>query len=349
MKITAAHPVVGRGCRASLLAGIAVTFLLASAALAQPGSPDSASIAATPDSGSVAAPAPDPRSAGLDSTAGPRPPVWVAVPMPSDTAGAGASGTAIAPTVIRQSRSPNPPAAAVRKVRLDRSSRNVVRTGPGHHFAIVGVHPKGATFPVIAKSGEWNNVRLSDSQSGWVHASLCTEFDDLSDLEFRPNPRLYSRTGSYTLGGYGGAYAFDRKSNSLVLGGRLGYYVLDRLQAEAGVAWTHVQRPPEIVESLFGLTLEAEDFHMLFYHLNLVYEVLPGRQMVPFVTVGVGSSIMQGETEPSLNFGAGTELFLSKRMAMRWEFRTYRFDSGSPGARLSNHNVEFTLGTTYLF
>jgi hypothetical protein len=34
---------------------------------------------------------------------------------------------------------------------------------------------------------------------------------------------------------------------------------------------------------------------------------------------------------------------------MRWEFRDYWFRSGPQGARLSNNNVEFTLGTAVLF
>jgi outer membrane beta-barrel protein len=134
-----------------------------------------------------------------------------------------------------------------------------------------------------------------------------------------------------------------------VLGGRLGYYVFDRLQVEGGVAWTHVRRPAEIVEVLFGLTLEAEDFPMLFYHLGATWELLPGRQMIPYLSVGVGSAIMQGETEPSFNLGAGTTMFLSKRVAMRWEVRDYRFESGAEGSRRTNHNVEFTLGTSVLF
>src|SRR5262249_60114041 len=97
---------------------------------------------------------------------------------------------------------------------------------------------------------------------------------------------------------------------------------------------THIRRPAEIVESLFGLSLEAEDFDMIFYHLNATWELLPGRQMVPFLSAGVGSSIMQGETEASVNLGAGTILFLSKRLAMRWEVRDYRFRSGSDTARV---------------
>jgi len=183
---------------------------------------------------------------------------------------------------------------------------------------------------------------------GLEQASIAAN-ENMADLEFRPNPRLFSRTGSYVLSGYAGGYAFDRKSNSLVLGGRLGYYVFDRIQAEAGLAWTHINRPAEIVESLFGLTLEAEKFHMLFYSLNLTWEILPGRQMVPFVTAGAGSAIMQGETEPAFNFGAGTQLFLSKRTSMRWEVRDYRFSTGNGTSRVSNDNIEFTLGTSYLF
>lgn len=253
------------------------------------------------------------------------------------------------PVAATARRGPNDRPEVTRMVRLAHRDRNVIRSGPGEDFAIAGVFPKNRSFAVIAKSGDWYNVRLSDFETGWVHASLCEEFDDLSGLEFRPNPRLYTRTGSYVLGAVAGAYAFDRKSNSLVLGGRLGYYVFDRFQVEAGVAWTHVRRPAEIVETLFGLSLEAEDFHMLFYDLNVVYEVLPGRQMVPYLCGGVGSSIMLGRTEASFNFGAGTTLFLSKRTAMRWEVRDFRFESGSDDARVDNDNIAFTLATAMLF
>ncbi|NOT32933.1 MAG: SH3 domain-containing protein [Candidatus Eisenbacteria bacterium] len=244
---------------------------------------------------------------------------------------------------------PNSRLTAVRKVRLTERSHNVMRSGPGDAYSIVGLFAKGTEFVVVTKSGDWFGVRLSTTETGWIHSSLCKEFDDLSDLEWRPNPKLYSRTGSFVLNGYAGAYAFDRKSNSLVLGGRLGYYIFDRLQFEGGVSWTHISRPAEIVESLFDLSLEAEKFHMLFYNLNFTLELLPGRQMVPFVTGGVGSNIMQGDTETAYNMGAGTMLFLSKRTAMRWEVRDYRFKSGAENARVSNDNVEFSLGTFYLF
>ena len=274
-------------------------------------------------------------------------------PAPADSAVIGSETTATSDTVRVPSTSiaasMNDRMTSRRMIRLNEASRNVMRAGPGDTYAIVGVFKKGSDFPVLALRDGWYNVQISDSETGWIHESLCKEFDDLSDLKFKPNPRLYSRTGTFILNAYGGAYAFDRKSNSLVLGGRAGYYVFDWIQVEAGGAWTRVQRPAEIVESLFGLSLEAEDFHMLFYHLDVIVEVLPGRQMVPYLVGGVGSSIMQGRTESSFNFGAGTALFLSKKTAMRWEVRDYVFEFGSDAARRTNNNLDFTLGTSFLF
>src|SRR5678815_2202864 len=104
-----------------------------------------------------------------------------------------------------------------KKVRL-KGDDNVVRSGPGSTFALVGVYSKGSEFTVIAKKDEWYNIRLSDTNTGWIHSSLCKEFDDMSDLEFRPNPKMFSRIGSFSFTAFTGGYAFDRKSNSLVLG-----------------------------------------------------------------------------------------------------------------------------------
>jgi outer membrane beta-barrel protein len=282
-----------------------------------------------------------------DAPAVPPEPEIVPAPIaPAPVAPMPAAGT---PDSAHGAKAAARPAVSTRRVRLEGASENVVRTGPGDAYAIAGVFREGESFRVVAKSGDWYNVQLSATETGWIHASLCKEFDDLSDLEFRPNPKLYTRTGSFVAGAYAGAYAFDRKSNSLVLGGRLGYYLFDRLQAEVGLAWTKVNRPAEIVESLFDLSLEAEKYDMGAYDLGLTFEILPGRQMVPYVTGGAGSAIMQGRSEASYNYGAGTFLFLNKKTLTRWEVRDYRFNSGPPEARQSNNNIAFTFGTSILF
>jgi outer membrane beta-barrel protein len=265
-------------------------------------------------------------------------PVWS--PVAADSAAADSTVSSV---------NPNAPWVSTRTlVKLDRADDNVVRLGPGESFAVMEVAARDSEYPVLAKRGDWYNVRLSDSRTGWIHESLCHERYDLSGLEFRPNPKMFSRIGSFSLTGWGGGYSFDRKSNSVALGGRVGYYLLDWLQFEGGVSWTHVNRPAEIVESLFALTLEPEQFHMLFYEMNANAELLPGRQLVPYLTGGVGSTIMRGETEPTWNVGGGIEFFVARRTAMRWEFRNYRFDSGDEAARRTNNNFVFTIGTTLL-
>jgi len=268
---------------------------------------------------------------GPDSTEAPAPePVTAAAPAPAKT-------------------SPSDPRILDEKsVRLDKQDQNVVRSGPGDRFSIVGVFPKGKTFPVIAKSGDWYNIRLSETETGWIHSSLCKEFDDLSNLEFRPNPKLYSRVGTFVLTATLGGYSFDRKSNSLALGGRVGYYLLSFIEVEGGVTWTKVSRPLETVEALFGLRLEEEEFNTLFYDLDLTVEILPGRQMVPYLCGGVGSTIMQGNSEPTVNIGIGTMLYFGRKTAMRWEVRNYRFTSGDEDSRNSNSNYQFIIGTSFL-
>jgi len=254
-------------------------------------------------------------------------------------AGAGGSGTS--------SELNQPHVLTEKKIRLSGGDNNVLRSGPGNTFAIVAIYPDDTEFVVIAKKGEWYNVQLSDTNTGWIHSSLCEEFDDMSDLEFRPNPRLFSRVGSFSVTFYTGGYAFDRKSNSFVFGGRLGYYVLEFIEVEGSIGYTHVVRPAEIVESLFNLALEEEDFHMLFYAMNLNLKLLPGRQMVPFLTFGAGSTIMQGLTETSINYGIGTNFFVHHKTAVRFEFRNYAFDSGQSNARRDNTNFEFSVGVTF--
>lgn len=266
--------------------------------------------------------------------------------MPAPVAASAASSVAPAAPAIDLNE---PWVLTERSVRLRRDTTNIVRTGPGNAFAMVGVFAGDSTFPVIAKRDDWYNVRLSATETGWIHASLCDEFGDMSGLEYRPNPRLFSRVGSFSFSVYGGGYAFDRKSNSFVLGTRLGYYLLEHVGLEGTVGWTHVVRPAEIVESLFGLSLEEEDFHMLYYALSLDLKLLPGRQMVPFLTVGAGSAIMQGMSESSFNYGAGIDFFVRKSTAAVFAFRSISLDYGSGTARRSNTNYEFSVGSTFLF
>jgi hypothetical protein len=96
-----------------------------------------------------------------------------------------------------------------------------------------------------------------------VHSSLCAS-TTISPTRVQANPKLFTRR-ELILTGYTGAYAFIASPT------RWFSAVASLLRVrpdpgEGGVGWTRVHRPAEIVESLFDLSLEAEDFDMLFYH-----------------------------------------------------------------------------------
>ena len=72
---------------------------------------------------------------------------------------------------------------------------------------------------------------------------------------------------------------------------------------------------------------------MIYYHLNLIVGECPARPADgPLRHRRRRRRSCSAAPEPSVNFGAGTTPFLSKRTAMRWEVRDYRFDSGPESA-----------------
>src|SRR5262249_19356686 len=93
-----------------------------------------------------------------------------APPAPASPGGAaaGRGGEAADTTVLAprpdsagvRAATVNPTIRSIRKVKLDKKPDNVVRSGPGESFSIVGVFPRNASFVVIAKSGDWYNIRL---------------------------------------------------------------------------------------------------------------------------------------------------------------------------------------------
>ena len=97
-------------------------------------------------------------------------------------------------------------AGTERALRADRAQRQAAAR---HHQHRRAPDPATATrwsacSPAIPRSrssprattGTTCGCRRTDT--GWIHASLCEEFGDMSDLEFRPNPRLFSRVGSFS-------------------------------------------------------------------------------------------------------------------------------------------------------
>jgi outer membrane beta-barrel protein len=266
-----------------------------------------------------------------------------AIPAPQPAAGDAASATAPAAATVASDSLPFADAKVVG------TPVAVVRTGPGPEHAIVATVSEGDVLTVDAKTGAWYHVRLGDARSGWMHESLLQQYVDPRKFQFAPDRGRPSRMRSFHLVAYGGNYAADREDNGLLFGARIGYSVTRRFAFEAGVGYTGVKRTTYVLEQIFGLRLEEEDFDLFFYEAGVSMDILPGRRVSPFVTVGLGASMLDSRVEPTYAFGLGTKFFMSKRTALRWEMRDHRLKGGNRFTRFSGDNLEFSGGVEFLF
>lgn len=273
--------------------------------------------------------------------------VWSAAVAHAQT---GAEPAASAPEVALPAPVAAPfDSAATADVQVIGGPVAVVRAGPGPEHAIVATVKEGQVLILDARSGEWNHVRLGDAASGWMHESLLKAYVDPRKFEFTPDRGRPSRQRAFHAVLYGGNYAADREDNGLLYGGRIGYSLTRRFAFEAGVGRTTVTRTTFVLERVFGLRLEEEHFDLFFYEAGVTADVLPGRRVSPFVTLGFGASVLDSRVEPTYAIGLGTRAFLTKRAALRWEVRDHRLRGGNRFTRFSGDNLEFSGGAELLF
>ena len=229
------------------------------------------------------------------------------------------------------------------------TSVGVVRTGPGTQHAIAATVHEGDVLRIDARSGAWYHLRLADDRSGWMHEDLLRTYTDPSKFQFAPDPGRPSRMRSFHFMPFIGQYAADREDNGLLIGARIGYSLTRRFGFEAGAGFTRVVRTTYVLERIYGLRLEEENFELFFYEAGLSMDLLPGRRVTPFMTVGLGASVLNAAVEPTYAIGVGTKVFLSQRTAMRWEIRDHRLKGGNQFTRFSGDNLEFSGGIELLF
>jgi outer membrane beta-barrel protein len=234
-----------------------------------------------------------------------------------------------------------------KRVRVKGDTQVLLRAGPGGDYAIMATAAPGGEMLLVARVGSWYAVETGPGHTAWVAMSRVEELDP--DVHFVTDPYEYRRDQSFNFTPMAGMYSGDQQSNSISLGGRLGYYLTDRYEVEAGVGFTRVERDRDQVEELFALNLEETTFQVFHYQANLNVHVLTGRRLAPFVTAGIGTATSNAKTELAWNAGAGVLYFVTTAAAARFEFRNYSFELGNQFTRRPVNNIEFALGASFLF
>ena len=163
------------------------------------------------------------------------------------------------------------------------------------------------------------------------------------------------KAGSFEVGAFGG-YNFFQNSQNLenrpVFGGRLGYNFTRHFGIEGTGEYIRTSVDDSartgITEGQFGRPMDKVD--LTFYHLDLVYHVIPEGKFNPFVLVGFGGAhynpVISTKDMAAFNVGVGAKYWLTDNIALRVDLNDYIV---TEIMQETYHNIGVTVGITFAF
>jgi len=164
-------------------------------------------------------------------------------------------------------------------------------------------------------------------------------------------------SNDFEFGIFGGSYATQNFGTSGVGGVRLGYHITEDFFVEGVYAITKVS-DQQFRRILPGGIFPTEKETLTYYNLSVGYNVLPGevflggRRARPtqlYLITGVGSTKVDDQRRPTLNFGLGWRVFINDHAALQVDLRDHVFSLDLLGKRTSTQNIELTGGVTVYF
>lgn len=151
------------------------------------------------------------------------------------------------------------------------------------------------------------------------------------------------RQGAVSLSPFIGGYTFDGTQHALtrpVYGLRLGYDVTRNWGVEGVFDYVASET-----------TQQRQDFRAYSYRLDVLYNFMPDRVLVPYLAVGGGGVTFEDEadnenTDATFNFGGGVKYYITDSVAVRGDVRQILLFEGDDRGF---NNWEYTVGMTFLF
>jgi OOP family OmpA-OmpF porin len=167
------------------------------------------------------------------------------------------------------------------------------------------------------------------------------------------------RAGSFEIGVFGG-YNFFQTSQNLVnrpiYGGRIGYNFTRHFGIEAAGEYIYTRVDDKTLPAGSGTEGQyrspMDSVSITFYHLDLVYHIMPDSKFTPFILVGYGgtnyspSISMHGHDMPAFNVGIGAKYSLTDNIALRLDLKDYMV---TEIFQETYHNLGATLGISFMF
>jgi len=164
-------------------------------------------------------------------------------------------------------------------------------------------------------------------------------------------------SNDFEIGLFGGSYATQNFGTSPVGGVRLGYHITEDFFVEAVYAQTKVS---DVLfrQILPGGIFPSEKSKLTYYNASVGYNIFPGEIFVGsrfarpsqlYIIAGVGSTKLDVQRKPTLNFGFGYRVYLADWAALQLDLRDHIFSLDLLGTRQSTQNIELTGGLAFYF
>jgi outer membrane beta-barrel protein len=164
-------------------------------------------------------------------------------------------------------------------------------------------------------------------------------------------------SNDYEISLFGGSYATQNFGTSAIYGVKLGYHITEDFFVEAAYAQTKVS--DELFRQILpGGIFPKEKSTLSYYDASVGYNILPGEIFVGsrfarpsqlYVIAGVGSTKIDVQRKPTLNFGFGYRVYMADWAALQLDLRDHIFSLDLLGTRQSTQNLELTAGVAFYF
>jgi len=164
-------------------------------------------------------------------------------------------------------------------------------------------------------------------------------------------------SNDFELGIFTGTYDTQNFGASLVGGVRGGYHITEDVFVEAVYGRTKVS-DKVFRQILPGGIFPTQRETLSYYDLSVGYNLFPGEIFLGrnhakvstiYLIAGLGSTKFNAASHETVNFGAGSRVFLADWMALELDVRDHVFSLNLLGLPQTTQNLELTAGVTFFF
>ena len=163
---------------------------------------------------------------------------------------------------------------------------------------------------------------------------------------------------NWEIGAFGGVMGIEDFGTDAVYGVRLAYHMTEGFFVETTVGTTRAGLSSFEVLSGGARLMSESERDLIYYNLNVGYNILPGEVFVGegrafnsslYLIAGLGSTQFAGDDRFTVNVGLGYRFLITDSIAMHVDFRDHMFDIDIIGEEKTAHNLEGHVGFTVFF